>query len=167
MNLIVAVDNDWGIGCDGKLLFDIPEDMEYFRTKTAGKTVVMGLATLQSLPGSKPLRNRTNIVLSLDGTPIYGAIVCNSIEQVLSEAQKHNPDDVFIIGGESVYTAFLDYCSRAYITKVNAVRTADRFFPNIDEQDNWKLASESDVRTHGDLTFTFCEYVNDRTAPPR
>ena len=61
MDLIVAVGADWGIGCEGDLLFSIPEDMKYFRTMTQGKVVVMGRKTLESLPGGKPLKNRTNL----------------------------------------------------------------------------------------------------------
>jgi dihydrofolate reductase len=160
MNLIVAVDNNRGIGYDGKLLFSIPDDMAYFKKTTAGKVVVMGLATLRSLPKSKPLSNRTNIILSHEGTPIEGAIVCGSVEQVLSEARKHAPADVFVIGGESVYAALLDYCTRAYITKINAAVKADRYFPNIDERENWALESESETRIYEGTEYKFTEYVN-------
>jgi len=160
MNLIVAIDNNRGIGCDGDLLFSIPEDMRFFREKTMGKVVVMGNLTLKSLPKSQPLPNRTNIVLSRSETEIDGAIVCKSVEELLEEVKKHDPDDVYVIGGQYVYEQLLPYCRRAYITKVNAVAAADRTFPNIDEMSEWELASESPARTHGGLEYVFAEYVN-------
>jgi dihydrofolate reductase len=159
MNVIVAVDNNWGIGCQNKLLYSIPEDMQFFKEKTDGKVVIMGLLTLLSLPNSKPLKNRVNIILSDKEVSAEGAVVCSSVEQVLTEAAKHNPDDVYVIGGQSVYETFLPHYTRAFITKVNASAEADRFFPNIEKLDGWELVSESEVKNHGGLEYKFCEYI--------
>ncbi|MCL2697433.1 MAG: dihydrofolate reductase [Oscillospiraceae bacterium] len=159
MNVIVAVDNNWGIGCNNELLYSIPDDMQHFKRVTDGKTVIMGLATFKSLPGSKPLKNRTNIILSHEDIDAEGAIVCKSAEQVLAEAAKHNPADVFIIGGQSVYEMFLPHCTRAYITKINACAEADRTFPNVDKKSEWVLKSESETKVHNGLEYRFCEYV--------
>ena len=159
MNLIVAVAKDWGIGCENQLLFRIPEDQKYFRAATIGKVVVMGHSTFKSLPGGKPLKDRTNIVLSRDAVlSIPDVIVCNSTEQLLEQLKAYNPDDVFIIGGAKVYSEFLNLCNKAYITKIDAVLPADTFFPKLDEMVNWKLTEESEIKEHNGLTFKFCIY---------
>jgi dihydrofolate reductase len=159
MNVIVAVDNNWGIGCGNELLYSIPEDMQYFRKKTKNKVVIMGLCTFMSLPNSKPLKNRVNIVLSHEDIIIENAVVCRTVEQVLSEAKKYDPADVFVIGGQSVYELFLDYYTYAYITKINAGADADRFFPDIDKINGWKVVAESEIKKHGELEFKFLEYA--------
>jgi len=164
MNAIVAVDQKWGIGCGGELLFSIPEDMKFFKNKTENKVVVMGHWTLKSLPGSKPLKNRVNIVLSKNARlKLDSVIVCNCIEQLLSIVSKYNPDDVFVIGGQELYSQLLDYCSHLYVTKVNAEEMADRFFPNIDLLDNWIIEEKSEDKTHNGLTFAFYKYANKNT----
>lgn len=90
MKIIVAVDLNWGIGCDGKLLQHIPEDMKFFKEKTIGNVVVMGRETFESLPGKNPLKDRVNIVLSRDRSfKDDRLIICNSIEDTLKELQKY------------------------------------------------------------------------------
>jgi len=159
MNLIVAVAKDWGIGCENKLLFRIPEDQKYFRATTTGKVVVMGHSTFKSLPGGKLLKDRTNIVLSRDTMlSIPGAVVYNSTEQLLEQLKIYNPDDVFIIGGAIIYSEFLNHCKRAYITKIETALPADTFFPNIDEMPNWKLVEASEPKEDNGLVFRFCIY---------
>ncbi|MCL2370704.1 MAG: dihydrofolate reductase [Firmicutes bacterium] len=161
MNTIVAVDEKWGIGCDGKLLYDIPEDMKFFREMTDGKVVVMGLTTLKSLPNSKPLKNRVNIVLSYDKDEVLvdPIIVCHSIEELLKEVKKYKPEDVFVIGGQAIYRQLLDYCDTAYITKVKSTKKADTFFPDVDKLNNWTLESKSEEKEHNGLKYVFCKYV--------
>lgn len=162
MKIIVAVDRNWGIGCNGKLLFDIPEDMRYFRETTLNKTVVMGRRTLESLRGGKPLAGRVNIVLAAedDFEPPEGVTVCRTAEETLEEIGKYPSDSVFIIGGGMVYRTFLDYSSEALVTKVREVREADSFFPDLDKSALWEKVWESEVRRHGDLEYTFTRYRN-------
>jgi len=162
MNTIVAVDEKWGIGCDGKLLYDIPEDMRFFREKTAGKVVVMGLTTLKSLPSSKPLKNRVNIVLSFDDDPVLAGdiIVCKSIDELLKAVKVYDSKDVFVIGGQAIYRQLLEHCKVAYITKINGAKKADTFFPDVDKLDNWELESVSEEKEHEGHKFTFCKYIN-------
>ena len=162
MKTIVAVDKKWGIGKANGLLFSLPEDMKFFRETTRGKVVVMGLNTLRSFPNGAPLKNRVNIVLSdVDVDAVDGLIVCRSIDELKNEIKKYNPDDVFVIGGGMMYRQFCDYCSEAYITKVDADGEATVFFPNLDEKPNWTLASESlSVVTNGYI-ISFCKYVNN------
>ena len=161
MNLIVAVDNGNGIGRQGNLLYRIPEDMRYFKQMTLGKAVVMGHSTLKALPGAGPLPGRRNIVLTRSAdTVIQGCTVCQSLRELFEAIAPLKSDDVFVIGGENVYAQLLDYCSLAYVTKIQSVLPADRFFPKIGEDPNWSLISESDEREHNGLRFTFRVYQN-------
>ena len=104
MNLIAAVDNNWAIGKNNQLLVRIPMDQKFFREMTTGKVVVMGRKTLESFPNSRPLKNRTNIVIT--GNKDYqvkGAVVVHSIEEALKEVEKYPAQDVYCIGGDSIY----------------------------------------------------------------
>lgn len=162
MNMIVCVSRNWGIGKDNQLLFHIPNDLKQFRALTIGKTIVMGHNTLKSLPGGKPLPERTNIVLSRDPSLVVeGATVCHDMQDVLIELSTVSPDDVFIIGGASVYRMFLPYCRRALITRVDAVPEADSFFPDLQEHPQWKIRQESDFMEHNGLSYQYVEYINE------
>lgn len=161
MNLIVAVAENWGIGHKNELLFRISNDLKNFRKITKDKVVVMGHNTFKSLPGSQPLKNRTNIVLSRDkGLSIPGVVVCNSLDELLVKTDKYNTCDVFVIGGEVIYTTLLNHCKKAYITKVKATVPADTFFPNVDEMEQWKLTEASEEMEQEGLKYTFCVYEN-------
>ena len=159
MNLIAAVDKNWAIGYQNKLLTSIPEDMKFFRQTTTGKVVVMGRKTLESFPGKKPLKNRTNIVLTRN--PSYqaeGAIVVHNEDELREELKKYDSEDIFVIGGESIYRQFLDECDKAYITKIEYAYTADAYFPNLDEMPEWKITQDSEEQTYFDLEYYFYKY---------
>mgnify|MGYP005784141681 FL=1 len=159
MNLIVAVDKNWGIGYQNSLLVRIPEDMKFFRRETIGKVVVMGRKTLESFPGGRPLNDRTNIVLTRN--PAYqvkGAVVCHSVEEVLEELKKYPSEDVYITGGGSIYREFLPSCQVAHVTRIDHAYEADTYFPDIDAMPEWKLTGQSEEKTYFDLEFTFCRY---------
>ena len=159
MNLIVSVDNNWGIGYENGLLFHLPEDLKFFKSMTTGKNVVMGEKTFFSLPRQKPLPNRNNIVLSDNKElKIDGVIVVNTLDDLLEELKKYDADDVFIIGGQAVYSLMLPYCSTAYVTHVDAVKKADKFFPNLKEMKDWKLVYTSEPQNSGELCFTYNTY---------
>lgn len=159
MNLIVAVDKNWGIGYQNKLLVSIPEDMKFFRSETSGKVVVMGRKTLESFPNGLPLKNRTNIILTKNPSyQVKGATILHSVEEVLEEVKKFPAEDVYIIGGDSIYKEFLPYCDVAHVTRINHAYQADAYFPDIDEMPEWKLTGESEEKTYFDLEFTFCRY---------
>lgn len=159
MKVIVAVDKEWGIGKNNGMLFHMPADLKFFKEKTLGKTVVMGGNTLLSFPNSKPLPNRTNIVL----TDVFTRDDCTVIETLDAlkvELKKYPTDDLFIIGGAMFYKTMLQYCDTAYITKVDAVGNATHFFPNLDEMPNWRVNDVSEpVETNG-LTVRFVTYEN-------
>ena len=159
MKMIVAVDKNWGIGKNNDLLVSIPADMKMFRTETSGKVVVMGRKTLESFPGGLPLKNRTNIVLS--GNPDYqvkGAIVVHSLQELLEEIKKYPKDQVYCIGGDSIYEQMLPYCDVAHVTKIDFAYEADSHFPNLDEDDEWEITAESDEQTYFDLEYQFVKY---------
>ena len=118
MNVIVAADQNWGIGKDNKLLVSIPADMKMFREETSGKVVVMGRKTLESFPNGLPLKNRTNIVITKNKDyDAKGAIVVHSIEEALEEIKKYPTEDVYCIGGDSIYEQMLPYCDVAHVKK--------------------------------------------------
>lgn len=159
MNLIVAVDKNWAIGCKNKLLVSIPEDMKFFREETSGKVVVMGRRTLETFPGGLPLKNRVNIVLTRN--PRYqknGAVVCHTVEEVLKEVEQYPTEDVYIIGGDSVYRQFLPYCNMAHVTRIDYAYEADAWFPNIEEMPEWTLTGESEEKTCYNMEYRFCRY---------
>ena len=159
MNLIVNVDSNWAIGYRGKLLVSIPEDMKFFRSETTGKVVVLGRKTLDTFPGGQPLKNRTNIILTRNPNyQVKGAIICHSVEELLEELKKYNSEDVYIIGGDSIYKEFLPYCDVAHVTRTDHVYDADAWFPNLEEDPAWVLTGESEEKTYFDLEFRFCRY---------
>ncbi|MBQ8468452.1 MAG: dihydrofolate reductase [Clostridia bacterium] len=161
MNFIVAVDNNWAIGKKGGLIYNLPSDLAYFKKMTSGKVVVMGERTYLSLP-KKPLPNRTNIVLSADGNKYDGAICVSSLDELSAELKKYDTENVFVIGGASVYNLLMDNCRLAYITKINAEKPADTYINNLDKKPNWRLAAQSQVFEENGLNFTFCVYENKK-----
>ena len=159
MKIIVAADKNWGIGKDNQLLVSIPADMKMFRQETTGKVVVMGRKTLESFPNGLPLKNRTNIVLTknrhYDGK---GAILVHSMEELLEEIKKYPSDEVYCIGGDSIYKQLLPYCDMAHVTKIDFAYEADAYFPNLDEDPDWEITAESEEQTYFDLEYAFVKY---------
>lgn len=161
MNLIVAVDRNFGIGKDNKLPWRLRADMAYFKKITMDKTVVMGRKTFESLPGGRPLPGRRNIVLTTDlDYQKEGIVVCHSPEQVFLEVAKDLADDVFIIGGAKVYRTFLPFCRRAYVTKIDAVYDTDTSMVNLDNDPAWELEHQSEEQSENGVTFRFLVYIN-------
>lgn len=159
MNVIVAADSNWGIGKDNKLLVSIPADMKFFRTTTTGKVVIMGRKTLESFPNGLPLKNRVNIVLTRDTNyKVKGASVVHSVEEALEEVKKYDTEDVYVIGGDSIYKQLLPYCQKAHVTKIDFAYEADTFFPNLDEMGEWKITQRSEEQTYFDLEYEFVTY---------
>lgn len=160
MKAIVAVDKNWGIGAKNDLLFHIPEDMKFFRENTKNKIVVMGRKTLLSFPNSEPLKNRTNIVLTHDFSfsPV-GAKVCFSVPELLEYLEGYDYNDIYVIGGGEIYSALLPYCDTLIITKVDAAKDADVFFPNVDIMPEWKISEQSDIYDYNGISYRFCTYT--------
>lgn len=158
MKLIVAVDKNWAIGKNNKLMWSIPADMKFFRETTQGNVVIMGRKTLESFPQGQPLKNRVNIVISrkLD-YQVKGAVVVHSVEEAVEESKKYE-GEVFVIGGESIYRAMLPYCDTALVTKINHAFDADTYFPSLDQDDEWQMTKISEEQTCFDLEYYFTVY---------
>lgn len=163
MNLIAAVDVNWAIGYKNKLLVSIPDDMKFFRQTTTGKVVVMGRKTLESFPNGQPLKNRVNIVLTSDKNyKVMDAIVVHDLDELHKELEQYNSEDVYVIGGESIYRQLLDECNVAHITKIDYAYDADAYFPNLDEKEEWQITEDSDEQTYFDLEYYFLKYERIR-----
>ena len=159
MNLIVAVDSNWAIGNKNQLLIRIPNDHKHFREETLGKVVVLGRKTLETFPQGQPLAKRTNIILSKDKNyKVKDAIVVHSIEELLEELKNYADEDIYIIGGDSVYRQMLPYCNVAHVTKIDHAYEADAFFPNLDADEEWEITASSDEQTYFDIAYEFLKY---------
>ena len=159
MDIIVAADENWAIGNKDKLLVSIPNDQKHFREETTGKVVVLGRKTLQTFPQGQPLKNRTNIILSRDKNyEVKDATVVHSVEELLEELKKFDTEDVYIIGGESIYRQMLPYCDVAHVTKIDHKYEADTYFPNLDNDPEWEITADSDEQTYFDIAYTFLKY---------
>lgn len=165
MNIIVAVDEHWAIGYKDRLLVSIPNDQKHFREETTGKVVVLGRKTLQTFPQGQPLQNRTNIILSGNKNyQVKDATVVHSVEELLEELKQYRTEDVYVIGGESIYRQLLPYCDTAHVTKIDHTYEADSHFPNLDEDPEWEITADSDEQTYFDLAYTFVKYERKQPA---
>lgn len=160
MRMISVVDKNWGVGREEALLFYIPTDMRFFKKTTTGNVVVMGKNTLHSFPGQRPLKDRVNIVLSKEPLETEGIVQCRSMDELMEEIGRHDPDSVFLIGGASMYDQLMDCCTEALITQVDAIGDADRSIQSLDEKDGWELVEVSDPVEDNGFRFVFTKYIN-------
>lgn len=159
MNIIVAVDKNWGIGNKGELLVNIPQDKKFFQEMTMGGVVLGGRKTMEGLPGGTTLKGRTNVILTRQKDYHYSdAVIVHSIPEALEELKKYQDDRIYIIGGEKVYRQFLPYCDKAYVTKIDYSYEADTFFPNLDQEKGWIMTHDSEEQTYYDLEYYFTQY---------
>ena len=135
MELIVAVYEDWGIGCGGTQPIALSADRKFFRETTRGAMVIAGRKTVEDFPGKKPLPGRQNVLLTRGGGDFPGFTLCGSVEEVLALAAQ--VPRAMVIGGGSVYRQLLPYCDRAYVTRVHTTPVSDTFFSNLDEDTAW------------------------------
>lgn len=164
MNAIVAVDRNWAIGNKGSLLVSIPNDMKMFRQTTTGKVVVLGRKTLETFPQKQPLKNRTNIILSRDrGFTAGDAVVVHSIEELLEELKKYPSEDIYIIGGDSIYKQMLPYVYTVHVTYIDHAYEADAYFPNLDKTGEWEITADSEEQTYFDIAYEFRQYKRKAT----
>lgn len=161
MRAIVNVTPDWGIGAENRLLIAVPSDLKRFRELTVGKTVILGRKTLETFPGKRPLKNRRNLILSRDpGFSAENAEVFSSVRALLEAVKELPPEEVFVIGGESVYRALLPYCDRVLLTRTWFDGKADRFFPDLDALPQWQQACVSEPMEENGIIFQYIDYVN-------
>lgn len=159
---ILNCDINFGIGRKNGLLFNLPLDMKFFRETTKGHTVCMGENTLKSFPNGKPLKNRLNIVLSKEGEHNYDNVInvhdFNEFLRIIKE--KSALEDVYIIGGASIYNQTLPYVDKVLLTKVNADGNAEVFFNNLDKNPDFKCINEGEPLMDGIYEIRFTEYIN-------
>lgn len=159
MNLIVAVDENWAIGNKNELLISIPADHKFFRQETTGKVVILGRKTLETFPQGLPLKNRTNIIMSTNKDyRVKDAVVVHDLDELLSQIKKYDTEDVYVVGGESVYRLLLPYCDTAHVTKIDHAYEADAYFPDLDAMPEWKITADSEEQTYFDITYHFLKY---------
>ena len=159
MKAILSADKNWGIGYNNKLLVSIPSDMKFFRQTTTGRVVVMGRKTLESFPNGLPLKNRTNIVLTGNRDyQVKDAVIVHSKDELMEELRKYAADDIYVIGGESIYRMLLPECDTVLVTKIDRAFQADTFFPDLDTMDEWEMTEEGEEQTCFDLEFRFTKY---------
>ena len=138
MELIVAVYDDWGIGCCGTQPIALSADRIFFREMTRGAMVIVGRRTIADFPGQKPLPGRVNVALTRNAVEIPGFTVCRSPEEAAALAQ--TAEKAMVIGGGSVYKQMLPFCDTAIVTKVHVTPESDTYFPNLDEMADWYIA---------------------------
>ncbi len=166
MKAVVVVDKNWAIGKDGGLLAHLAGDLKHFKEVTMGSTVIMGRATLQSLPGQKPLPGRKNIVLTENASLKEGFLrgdftVCGSVGALFTELIANGDmEDSFVIGGEKIYRQLLEYCTVVYVTKIDfAFAEADKYFPDLDSlSEAWEIVSEESAIEENGYSYRFMEY---------
>ena len=154
MNAIVAVDCNWGIGANNNLLARIPEDMIRFKKLTKGHQVIMGRKTFESLPGGRPLPNRTNIVLTSRNF-ISNEVVCKSN---IADVVRMSDSQSFVIGGKTI-SQFLDFCDKVFVTMIYKSYNADTFFPNLDRMLAWEAIEQSELKLHAGVHYRFITYA--------
>ncbi len=160
MKAIVAVDKKWGIGKKNGLLFELPEDMKFFRKTTLNKVVIMGSNTLKSFPNGNPLKNRTNVVLFPGGEKREDCIIVGSMEELKQTLKNYPQEEIFVIGGAMFYKTMLPYCSEVFVTKVDADGEAEVFYENLDQKKEWSCVYESEnIETNG-YSIKFTTYKN-------
>lgn len=142
ISIIVAIDQNNGIGLNNNLLAYIPADLKRFKAITTGHTVVMGKNTWLSLP-KRPLPDRTNIVVTSKNGDIFdGATLVHSIEDAIGLLP--SDDESFVMGGASVYKQMFPFANRLYLTVIHKEFEADTFFPEIDYS-QWNEIERIDV----------------------
>ena len=156
MDLIVAVYDDWGIGRDGTQPVALSVDRKFFRETTRGAAVIAGRKTVGDFPGQKPLPGRRNIVLSRQNAEIPGFELCPSPEEAAQLAK--SAEKAFVIGGGSIYSQMIPLCDRAIVTKVHITPESDTYFPNLDEDPQWKLTETLMQGEENGIGYEMCLY---------
>ena len=157
MIAIVAVDRNWGIGKDGEQLIYIPEDLKRFKAYTSGNTIILGRKTMYTFPGSKPLKNRRNMILSRNPDfKVEGGEVYPDLDSLMANVT--DPDNTYVVGGAMVYNTMIGQCDKAYVTKIDGEYPADCWFPNLDADPNWEIEWEGEQLGHEGVKYRYVNY---------
>ena len=157
MELIVAVYDDWGIGCCGTQPIALSADRKFFRRETKGAMVIAGLRTIEDFPGKQPLPGRVNVAISRNVKEIPGFTVVKSVEEA-AEFAAGSGQRAMVIGGGSIYRQMMPYCDKAFITKVHTTVDCDTYFPNLDEDPAWKHTETLESGEENGIAYDICVY---------
>ena len=160
MDLIVAVYDDWGIGCEGTQPIALSADRKFFRETTKGAMVIVGRRTIDDFPGKKALPGRVNVALTRSNIEIPGFTVCHSPEEAAEFAK--TTEKAMVIGGGSIYRQMMPFCDRAYITKVHTTVTCDTDFPNLDQDPGWELSEILQSGEENGIAYDICLYCRKK-----
>lgn len=177
MKCIVAVDKNWAIGKDNGLLVHLPGDLKFFKEQTTGKVIIMGRKTLESLPGGKPLPNRTTIVITssasylndYENTETTKVLIATNFDELMTHILSleclegiNIEEDVIVAGGESIYKMMFPYCEEFIVTKIEKEFEANKYFPDLDkliEGGSLKVKWQSDIKEDNGIKYNFNIYV--------
>ncbi len=141
ISIIVAADEQNGIGINNNLLCHLPADLKYFKQVTSGHCIVMGRKTYESI--GKPLPNRTNIVVTRNhNLNIDGCVVVTSLQEAVNYAKNNNETELMITGGGTIYADAINWCNKVYLTRIHHTFNADTFFPEVSKH-GFKLTSSA------------------------
>ena len=162
MKLILAVDKNWAIGRDNKMLYDLKKDLNHFKETTTGGLVIMGRKTFDSIGFALP--KRENLVLTRDkNLRLDDALVFNDVENLLKYLDENKNDrEVFVIGGNQIVDLLLPYCDVAILTKIDSKKDADTFLHNFDEDEDFEIFDESEDFFENDTKFNYVSYRRKR-----
>jgi dihydrofolate reductase len=136
ISIVVAIDNNLGIGKDNRIPWDMPNDRKRFKDITMGHPVIMGRKTFESILSyiKKPFPGRTNIVVTRDTNyHVEGAITAHSLDEALQIAKDHDQEEIIIGGGSDLFKQALPVVNRLYLTIVDGTFSADTFFPDYSD----------------------------------
>ena len=156
MELIVAVYDDWGIGCEGTQPIALSADRKFFREITRGAMVIVGRRTIEDFPGQRPLPGRVNVALTRSQTEIPGFAVCGSAEEAAELAK--TAERAMVIGGGSIYRQMLPYCDTAYVTKVHCAPESDTYFHDLDADPQWEIVQVLQSGEEDGIGYEMCLY---------
>lgn len=155
ISLIAAIAKDRGIGYKNKLLVHLPPDLKHFKTITSGHTVIMGQTTYESMGGALP--NRSNVILTNDlNFKAPGCVILYSLEEALEYIEKSTEEEIFFIGGASIYRQSIKYADKLYLTVIDKEFEADTFFPDYSD---FQVVSESEEQDYEGLKFKYLELL--------
>ena len=161
ISAIVAVDKNWGIGYQGKLLEQIPKDMKHFKELTENHMIICGRKTWESIP-NKPLSNRIAIVLTNKGFKVEPGAVFLDLNHALAHinAVRNDSDqEWFVIGGDQIYKLLLPYCDRIYVTFIEKeYKNVDAYFPNLNKMKEWEISYCTALRDYNGIGYAFATY---------
>jgi dihydrofolate reductase len=156
MKIILAVDENRGIGKGNEMLFHLSTDLKHFKEETIHNIVIMGRNTYESMGSG--LTDRENIVLSRNTDyRLDDAKVFNDYKEVLSFVE-NSPKETYVIGGSQIVDVFLLFCNEAIITKIYESRDADTYLHNFDKDNNFEIINKSGINKENGIKFEYITY---------